>query len=316
MDNNLLDEKVVDKVLNDDTTDDETENVLVEINADSIKDLIYTIRGKQVMLDSDLAILYQVETRVLNQAVKRNIKRFPERFMFQLTELEYKTLISQIAISNKRGGRRKLPYAFTEQGISMLSAVLKSDRAIKISINIMDAFVEMRRFLVNNRDIFSRLSTLEIKQLETDQKFEKVFDYIAKTKEVSQKVFFNGQIYDAFSFLVDIVKQANKSITLIDNYVSVDTLNILAKKKDGVALDIYTTKKSNLTKNDRKKFNLQYQNLNVYYIDTFHDRFIILDKNTCYHIGASIKDAGAKSFAISRIKDEKNIADILFRIKN
>ncbi len=292
-------------------------NNLIEIKAENIKKLIYTIRGKQVMLDSDLAMLYQVETRVLNQAVKRNIKRFPEKFMFRLTDEEYKVLISQIVISKNaetRGGRQKLPYVFSEAGIAMLSAVLRSEIAIDVSVKIMDAFVEMRRFLVNNKELFSRLDRMELKQLETDQKLEQVFNYIATSKVVSQKIFFNGQIYDAFSLLVDIVKQADSSIILIDNYVGLDTLNILAKKKGGVKVDIYTTKKSNLTKNDIKKFNLQYHNLAVHQIDTFHDRFMILDESSCYHIGASIKDAGNKSFAISKIEDKRNISDILSRL--
>ncbi len=155
----------------------------------------------------------------------------------------------------------------------------------------------MRRFLTDNKDLFSRLSNLELKQLEHDEKFEKVFEYIAENKEVSQKIFFNGQIYDAFSLLVDIVKKADNSIILIDNYVSVDTLNILAKKKDGVKVDIYTTKKSNLTKNDIKKFNQQYHNLAVHLIDTFHNRFMMLDEITCYHIVSSIKDALLSTFA-------------------
>ncbi len=242
--------------------------------------------------------------------------------MFRLTDEEYKVLISQIVISKNnetRGGRQKLPYVFSEAGIAMLSAVLRSDIAIDISIKIMDAFVEMRRFLVNNGELFSRLDRVELKQLEyqktTDEKFEKVFDYISETKEVSQKIFFDGQIYDAFSLIVDIVKKANSSIILIDNSVSVDTLNILAKKKDGVKVDIYTTKKSKLSKNDIKKFNLQYHNLSVHLIDTFHDRFMILDESICYHIGSSIKDAGNKSFAITKIIDNETINHILNRLK-
>ncbi len=300
------------------------DNNLVDINPNKIKDLIYTIRGKQVMIDSDLAILYQVETKNLNKAMKRNIDRFPENFCFRLSDDEYKTLRFQNGTSNEtsgRGGRRFNPYVYSEQGIAMLSAILKSDIAVKVSVGIMNAFVEMRRFLVNNRELFSRLDRVELKNLETskrldetDKKIEKVFDYIAEKKEVSQKVFFNGQIYDAFSLLVDLVKQANISIILIDNYVDIDTLNILAKKKDGVKIDIYTTKKSKLSKNDIKKFNLQYQNLSVNYIDIFHDRFMILDKKICYHIGASIKDAGNKSFAISKIEDKQNIKDILLRL--
>lgn len=170
-----------------------------------IKNMIYTIRGEQVMLDSDLASLYKVETRVFNQAVKRNIERFPEHFRFKLTDKEYENLRSQIVTSSsqsRHGGRRYNPYVFTEQGIAMLSAVLRSDVAVEVSIKIIDAFIEMRRFLVSNRELFLRLDRMELKQVETDEKLEEVFDCLASQKEVKQKIFYNGQIYDAFSFLV------------------------------------------------------------------------------------------------------------------
>ncbi len=298
------------------------ETDITEINSNQIKNLIYTIRGQQVMLDSDLAMLYKVTTGRLNEQVKRNIKRFPKKFMFQLAEEEYKSLMSQIAISKSRsgrGGRRKPPYVFTEQGIAMLSSVLRSEQAIQISIGIIDAFVEMRRFLVHNKALFSRLNNLELKQLEyqksTDEKLEQVFDYIATNKEVLQKVFFNGQIYDAFSLLVDIVKKADKTIILIDNYVDTATLNILAKRKNNVKITIYTSPKNPLTAKDINTFNKQYKKLIIKHINTFHDRFILLDNSTCYHIGASIKDAGKKSFAISKIEDTQIVKDILKRLK-
>ena len=189
------------------------------------------------MLDSDLAILYQVETRVFNQAVKRNSNRFPERFRFQLTEEEYKNLRSQFVTSseeNTHGGRRYMPYAFTEQGIAMLSTVLKSDIAVDVSIKIMDTFVRMRNFFISNEDMFSRLDRVELKQLETDKKLEEVFNYIASNTEVKQKIFFDGQIYDAFSFIVDLIRKAQGKLILIDNYVDVNTINILCKKNSGV----------------------------------------------------------------------------------
>lgn len=197
-----------------------------------IKNMIYNIRGKQVMLDSDLASLYQVETKVFNQAVKRNIKRFPEFFRFQLTEKEFNNLRSQsvTSSSNTHGGRRYMPYVFTEQGIAMLSAVLKSDIAIEMSIKIINSFVEMRNLLMFGQELYSRLDRVELKQLETDKKLEEVFTHIAGNKEVKQKIFFNGQIYDAFSFLVSIIKKANREIILIDNYIDIYTLNILCKK--------------------------------------------------------------------------------------
>lgn len=210
----------------------------------TIRNLIFVVRGQQVMMDSDLAALYQVETKVFNQAVKRNIARFPDAFRFQLTDGEYADLRSQIVTSNGRGGRRYLPYVFTEQGIAMLSAVLNSDIAIQVSIHIMTAFVEIRRFLANNSVLFQKISEVNWRQQEyekrTDERFEKVFDYIAEHNEVKQKIFFDGQIYDAFSLLVELVGRAEKSIILIDNYVDVDTLNILAKKKRNVNACIYT----------------------------------------------------------------------------
>jgi len=201
---------------------------LVIVDNKEIQSMIYTFRGMQVMLDSDLAMLYQVTTSNLNKAMKRNIARFPERFCFQLTENEYENLRFQNGISsltNNYGGRRYMPYVFTEQGIAMLSAVLKSDIAVEVSLKIMDSFVEMRKFLISNQELFSRLDKVELRQIDfekkidsknadTDKKLEEVFDYIATTKEVKQKIFFNGQIYDAFSLMVEIVEKAKKALEL------------------------------------------------------------------------------------------------------
>lgn len=294
------------------------ENPAVIASDKVIKSLIYVVRGHQVMMDSDLAALYQVETKVFNQAVKRNTLRFPDSFRFQLTDDEYKDLKSQIVTSNGRGGRRYLPYVFTEQGIAMLSAVLNSDIAIQVSIHIMTAFVQMRRFLVNNAVLFERISDVELKQLEyqktTDERFEQVFDYIAEHEEVKQKVFFEGQIYDAFSLLVKLVGSAEKSIILIDNYADVNTLNILAKKKTNVNVCIYTMRRTKLTSADVKNFNRQYPKLEVKYTGAFHDRFLIVDGGYAYHIGASLKDAGNKCFAISLLGDKEIVKDILKRL--
>lgn len=281
----------------------------------TIRNLIFVVRGQQVMMDSDLAALYQVETKVFNQAVKRNIARFPDAFRFQLTDGEYADLRSQIVTSNGRGGRRYLPYVFTEQGIAMLSAVLNSDIAIQVSIHIMTAFVEMRRFLANNSVLFQKISEVNWRQQEyekrTDERFEKVFDYIAEHNEVKQKIFFDGQIYDAFSLLVELVGRAEKSIILIDNYVDVDTLNILAKKKRNVNVCIYTVKQTKLKAADVRNFNRQYPKLEVKYTGVFHDRFLILDDDCTYHIGASLKDAGTKCFAISLMEDRRIVKEIL-----
>ena len=284
-----------------------------------IKSLIYVVRGQQVMLDSDLAMLYQVETKVFNQAVSRNIERFPENFRFQLTKEEFNALRSQIATSNGRGGRRYRPYMFTEQGIAMLSGVLRSDVAIQVSIRIMNTFVEMRRFIANNALLFEKVSDIELKQLEyqksTDEKFDKVFQYIEDHAESEQKVFFDGQIYDAFSLITSIVQKAQKEIILIDGYVDVNTLNTLAKKNADVDVKIYTYASAQLTNRDTANFNAQYPTLTVKKTQVFHDRFLILDRKTAYHIGASIKDAGKKCFGISLIDDSGVVADLLNRLK-
>ena len=291
----------------------------VIVNNKDIKNMIYTFRDQQVMVDSDLAKLYQVTTGNLNKAVKRNLSRFPEHFCFQLTEHEYKNLRFQNGSSssnnNNYGGRRYMPYVFTEQGIAMLSAVLKSDIAVEISVKIMNSFVEMRRFLLSNQELFSRLDRIEIKQLETDRKFEEVFNYIAANTEVKQNIFFNGHIYDAFSFIVGLIGKAKKEIILIDNYVDVNTLNILCKKNQGVEVVIATAGKGSLSVKDITKFNAQYPKLSVKTTTDFHDRFLILDKIEVYHIGASIKDAGKKSFGITKIEDKDLINGIVNKVR-
>ncbi|MBQ9004376.1 MAG: ORF6N domain-containing protein [Eggerthellaceae bacterium] len=286
----------------------------------AIRDLIYTVRGKQVMLDSDLAMLYGVETKVFNQAIKRNMKRFPERFRFQLTQEEAESLRSQIVTSNKtgRGGRRYLPYVFTEQGVSMLSAVLRSDKAIEVSIRIMDSFVEMRHFIAGNAAMFEQIRAVELRQLEyqktTDERFERVFDYMETHDAPKQKVFFEGQIYDTFELLVSLVQKAEKSIVLIDGYVDVGTLNILAKKADGVDVALWTRPRAGLTQLDVDAFNAQYPRLAVERTTAFHDRFLILDETAGYFVGASLKDAGKRSFAVAKIADETSVASILARL--
>lgn len=309
-----------------------TENELVDINEQAqiqsielpqydIKSMIYVVRNQQVMIDSDLAMLYQVETKRLNEAVKRNIARFPEEFRFQLTAEETESLRSQIATLNENDGRGKhrkyLPYVFTEQGIAMLSAVLRSDVAIQVSISIMKSFVEMRRFISNNALLFERISNVELKQLEyqkqTDEKLEQIFEYISEHEESSQKVFFDGQIYDAFSLIVSLIPKAKKEITLIDGYVDVGTLNLLSKKNENVSVTIYTQKRTRLTKTDAENFNAQYPTLEVKFTKAFHDRFLILDRETAYHVGASLKDAGKKCFGINLIQDAGIIKDILQR---
>ncbi|MCI8344474.1 MAG: ORF6N domain-containing protein [Clostridia bacterium] len=289
---------------------------VVEYETENIRNLIYTIRGKQVMLDSDVARLYHYETKKINQTVKRNIERFPEKFCFQLSESEMENLRSQFVTSSLEnenyGGRRYLPYVFTEQGIAMLSGLLRNDIAIKVSINIMDAFVEMRKFILNNGQIFERLTTIEYKMLEHDKKFDEVFDELQRNKneEFKQQVFFNGQIYDAYSLIIDIIKTAQKKILVIDNYIDDTILKMLTKKNKNVEVVILTSEKSNITKLDIQKFNKEYSSLKVAKTNKFHDRFMIIDNKELYHIGASLKDAGKKCFAISKIEDMEYLEKI------
>lgn len=301
------------------------ETQIVEIMPPDVENLIYVVRNKQVMVDSDLAMLYQVETGALNRAVKRNIARFPEDFRFQLTKDEYENLKCQFGTSNGSGtengygGRRTLPYVFTEQGISMLASVLHSEVAINVSIGIMCAFVEMRRFIANNALLFERISNVELKQLQyqkkTDEKLEQIFEYISDHEESNQKIFFDGQIYDAFSLLIGLIQKAEMEIVLVDGYVDVGTLNILSKKKENVAVTVYTQQRTKLSQTDVDNFNAQYPKLDVKYTRAFHDRFLILDKTKAYHVGASLKDAGKKCFGINLIEDAGIVRDILQRLE-
>ena len=291
----------------------EDKNLVIEDNKE-IQSMIYTFRGRQVMIDRDLAYLYNVETKALNQAVKRNISRFPESFRFQISDDEKDELVTNCDRFETLKHSSSNPYVYTEQGIAMLSAVLRSDVAVEVSVKIMNSFVEMRKFLLSNREMFARLDRVELKQLETDKKLEEVFDYIATTKEVKQKIFFNGQIYDAFSLMVELVEKAGTELILIDNYVDINTLNILSKKKDGVNVLIVTSGNGNLTEKDIAKFNSQYPKLTVKISKDFHDRFLIIDRKEVYHIGASIKDAGKKSFGITKLDVEDLTKSLLAKV--
>jgi len=281
--------------------------------------LIFNLRGTQVMIDRDLAAIYHVETRVLNQAVKRNIDRFPERFRFQLNPEEIEELKAQIEVSNSKsqivtlnqsgteqGGNIKyLPYAFTEQGVAMLAAVLRSDIAVQVSILIMDAFVEMRKFIANYGGLLQRMEGIERKQIETDQKFEHVFNALQSKNELpSQGVFFDGQIFDAYVFFSSLIKKAQNEIILIDNYIDESTLVHLSKKSKNVKVILYTkTIDKNLTL-DINKVNEQYGGFEVQSFSKSHDRFLIIDGDLVYHIGASLKDLGKKWFAFTKMNKE------------
>nr|WP_315254660.1 ORF6N domain-containing protein [uncultured Flavobacterium sp.] len=276
------------------------------ISTTEIRNLIYSIRGKQVMLDSDLASLYQVETKNLNKAVKRNIERFPASFCFQLTEEEVENLRFQIGTSSlSYGGRRYLPYVFTEQGVAMTSAILRSDIAVKVSVEIMEAFVEMRRILISNASLFHRLDKIEIKQLEADQKFEAIFKALESDKLHSEKgVFYNGQIFDAYNFVSDIIRSSKGSIILLDNYVDDTVLTLLGKRNNNVTATIYTKNISNQLRLDVQRYNSQYPPIEIEVFSDAHDRFLIIDNTELYHIGASLKDLGKKWFAFSRMDIE------------
>ena len=271
-----------------------------------IRNLIYTIRGKQVMLDSDLAALYQVETKNLNKAVKRNIERFPASFCFQLTEKEVENLRFQFGTSSLNyGGRRYLPYAFTEQGVAMASAILRSDIAVKMSVQIMEAFVEMRRMLISNASLFHRLDNIELRQLEADQKFEEIFKALESDKLHSEKgIFYNGQVFDAYTFVSDIIRKAGSSIILLDNYVDDTVLTLLGKRNDNVTATILTKSISNQLRLDLQRYNSQYPAIDIEIFSDAHDRFLIIDNTELYHIGASLKDLGKKWFAFSRMDIE------------
>ena len=315
------------------TKEQSTDNQFLQIEP-----LIRTIRGQQVLLDSDLAILYGVETRQLNQQVKRNIERFPEDFMFQLTKVELINLKSQIAtlsatdyplrsqivtlntenhslrsqnatIDNRGRHTKYLPYAFTENGIAMLSSVLRSPIAIQVNIRIMRAFTAMRQFIASNAQIFQRLDVMEQNQLaivahqtETDHKLEEVFRRLdSGNVQPHQGIFYDGQIFDAYTFINDRIREATTRIILIDNYIDDSVLSMLAKRADMVTATIYTKKPSAQLQLDIQKHNAQYLPIEVITFDRSHDRFLCIDE-TVYHLGASIKDLGKKWFAFNRME--------------
>jgi hypothetical protein len=277
-----------------------------QITHEIIASRIFDVRSTQVMLDSDLAELYETETKFINRAVKRNESRFPEAFMFQLTEEEWNRLRFQIGTLNHkttRGQHRKyLPYVFTEQGVAMLSALLNTDRAITSSIQIMQAFVAMRKFLINNASVFQRLDQVELKQLKTDEKIEQIFKALEAGKpEPDKGIFFEGQIFDAYVFVVDIIKKAKHNIILIDNYVDETVLTLLAKRNRKVTATIYTKSISKQLQLDLDKHNSQYPIIEIKHFNDSHDRFLIIDQKKLYHIGASLKDLGKRWFAFSKM---------------
>ena len=269
------------------------------MNKNLIKNKIHTIRGMQVILDKDLAELYEVETKTLNQAIKRNISRFPEEFRFKLAKQEKTELVTNCYHLNSLKFSTQLPYAFTEQGVAMLSGVLRSEVAVKVSINIMNAFVSMRTFISKNAELFMRLNNVDRKLIEHDDNFEKVFDAL-EMKKPEQGIFFKGQIFDAYTFVSDLIRSAKEKIILIDNYVDDSVLTLFSKNNVKVIIYTKITKQLEL---DVKKFNSQYRNIIVKEFDKSHDRFLIID-NCIYHFGASLKDLGKKWFGFSKLQKE------------
>lgn len=289
-------------------------NELKLAEAKDIKRLIYTIRGKEVMLDSDLAKLYGCAngTKDINKAVKRNIERFPESFYFQLTQEEYFNLKFQNGTSswNEYGGVRKLPYVFTESGVAMLSSVLRTENAAIISVNIMEAFVAMRHFIIENKDIYQSLNNINNKLIEHDLKFEEVFSYFKK--EPKELIYLNGHIYDAYSKIIDIMNKAKNELIVIDNYVDKSVLDMISKLNVNVILIVKSN--SLLTKTDIKKYNEQYHNLKIIHNDTFHDRYLILDKKEIYHCGTSLNKAGNKTFSINKLEEVEVIKVLINKV--
>lgn len=292
---------------------------MISITQETIQSQIFTIRGKQVMRDKDLAVLYGVETKRLNEQVRRNLDRFPERFMFQMTADELENWKSQFATSNKEiMGLRKLPLMFTEPGIVMLSAVLASKAAVEVSIKIMDAFVEMRKFLRDNAEVFVRLENVEQKQSmlqhDSDKKFERLFNALESGDlKPKQGIFYDGQVFDAYTFIADLTRSAKQSIVLIDNYVDDTVLSLFTKRNKGVSLTIHTKDISKQLLLDKKKHDQQYDPVTIKQFKNAHDRFLIIDGTIVYHIGASLKDLGAKWFAFSKM--EMQAIEILGRLK-
>lgn len=274
------------------------------ISQREIENRIFTIRGLQIMLDTHLAEMYHVKPIRLREQVKRNTARFPANFMFQLTEEEVDFMVSQNAIPSRKYLGGYLPYVFTEQGVAMLSAVLRSSTAVKVSIKIMNAFVEMRKLIIGNAALFQRLDKIEWRQMENDKKFEKIFKAL-ESKELPEKgVFFDGQVFDAYVFAAKLIRQAEDSIVLIDNYIDDSVLTLFLKRKKGVSLTCYTKKINKQLKLDVEKHNSQYAAVMIKEFENAHDRFLIIDDQRLYHIGASLKDLGKKWFAFSKIDME------------
>ena len=277
--------------------------ILSDFSSYEVENLIFTIRNKQVMIDYHLAELYGVETKVLNQQVKRNIERFPERFRFQLTDAERDKVVTNCDHLSKLKFSKTNPYAFTEQGVAMLSAVLRSETAVAVSVRIIDAFVEMRNAISRDGSIIKRLDSLEQSRVDADRKFDKIFSVI-ESRNLNKKegIFFNGQVFDAYVFVIGLIKSAEHRLVLIDNYIDESVLLMLAKRKDNVVAKIYTQGISKQLNLDIAKHNAEYKPIDVVVFKNAHDRFLLVDDKV-YHVGASLKDLGKKLFALTLMND-------------
>ena len=283
------------------------------IASGNIKNMIFSFRGLQIMIDRDLAELYGVPTKRLNEQVKRNLNRFPDSFRFQLTDNEKIELVANCDRFKKLKHSSVNPYAFTEQGVAMLSAVLHSHIAVEVSIKIMEAFVDMRKFILNNATIFQRLDNIEQKQIENDNKFELLFQALeSNTIRPKQGIFYEGQIFDAYKFVADLIKGAEKHIVLIDNYVD-ETVLTLFGKNQRVNVKIYTKNITKQLKLDLDKYNAQYKSIEIKKFNQAHDRFLIIDNKKIYHFGASLKDLGKKWFAFSKF--DMNAIEVLKKLE-
>jgi len=275
------------------------------IGQQEIENRIFTIQGVQVMVDRDLAEMYGVETKVLNQAVKRNSERFPNAFRFQINQNETNELVTNCDRFESLKHSSSLPFVFTEQGVAMLSAILRSETAVRMSIQIMSAFVEMRKLMLDNAALFQRLDRVEHKQLEADKKFEQIFRALESKEKIPDKgLFFDGQLFDAWQFVSDLIRKAKTSVVLIDNFVDDTVLCLFAKRRKGVAVTIYSKNISRQMMVDLEKYNSQYDPVVLKEMAHAHDRFLIIDNTELYHIGASLKDLGKKWFAFSRMDTE------------
>ena len=290
------------------------------LNSETIEKCIYNIRGQQVMLDSDVAFLFGIEVRKINQQMKRNIERFPDDFCFQLNSKEFKNLTSQNVISNSNsyGGRRYNPYVYTEQGIIALAGVIKNDFAVQMSIKIVRVFNTMRRFIIENEDTLLGLAKLQNRQItfeiETNKRFDEVIKLIDKKELPKQTIFFDGQYYDAYEFVSDIIRKAKISIILIDPYCDARALTLLKNRNDNVYINLIYSSKSKISLDEINIFESQYGVINKIIAETIHDRFLVIDRCECYSLGTSLNYMGKKTFGINKIEDIDIIKTILLKV--